>query len=1006
MAKDPTERFQTSAEVAEALAAYSSDTRNAPRESTQEPVSPKTSRRLFSRSAAAAVLVIVAILAAGVFFITTGNSTALVEVLDESLSVRFGDQTIHMADGKRELTIGPGEKVLIVRHDDSGFEMVTDSFTIDRNDETVFKINLLDGTVVVHKDGQPFGSREVALSRNALASMPSLAGLTPTLSGLAPTKIDLAGAIEILGFEGPVTPQSMLEALDEGFFAHRFDEEGSESMKPMSRGGTIDLRPSVRDFSGKPTLFSPVIDILTHVARSADPAEQTTLDTLDDRFIELGRQDTGPYRIEAKVARALLAFERGDTETASRLLEQLPGSRENVSGHIYYEPSDLSLWLAARVALKSEETVAAGKALAEFAVQAVDSYDDPGLKQALLRERGELLKEDRQARARTAAIAGDLKKAKELLKTVPGVGSSQPAFMRSHPSSDSDAAVAFKLAELLEEIGSLPAAADSYLDAFRLDPNLLSYSDIEFFQSLQRGAELGDLLTESRLKELSSYTLVPIRLFEELAKDEMTRASSYDLLKRLWLARRFFYGERGDLLEDMPLEYWSGVPDPMFYLRSLLLPEEIGQEGSGWEFFSRGQILHIEPLLQDKKIVREFADEVRAAMEEHPRWNAGVATLGFLEADLGNYEQSAKLFEQVLEIAKIRPISYESAETLGGALQGRDRRLDDFVIRLFELSLANYPYDELLRESPLPDLAQFYADYGRKAEARQLLLRLGENQSNYCGAGFREHSGMSCVLCHRQEQSVTDYTLMSERLTDFGFPVDAVMSLARIDASFHNVLSGDPEWSKRILPELEPKNYQSDKEDFLAAKGKAEAAVTPESVIGALKVGVLASSKGFADGSGESNAPIDLRLSVGGAGGQSTVFSPVIDILKLAVKGKAGGSPEAIAELDEELARLSEANPDDLPTLVAATVFAFLQNDLPTAEERLKTLQDLESTTDGKPNEHDAALWLVARHAVQNETTRSSSPFFMERALAAAETQPESGFKEAFLRERPGILQQ
>ncbi|MGI9441893.1 MAG: hypothetical protein ACR2N1_05470, partial [Rubripirellula sp.] len=148
-------------------------------------------------------------------------------------------------------------------------------------------------------------------------------------------------------------------------------------------------------------------------------------------------------------------------------------------------------------------------------------------------------------------------------------------------------------------------------------------------------------------------------------------------------------------------------------------------------------------------------------------------------------------------------------------------------------------------------------------------------------------------------------------------------------------------------------------------------------------------------------APIDLMLSVRGEGpdAQATVFSPVVEILKLAVESKGPNAAKDIAELDERLVTLSEQHPKDIAAGIAATAFAFLRNDLDSAKDRLNQLQ---SITD-YPESDATEFWLVARHALQHDETRILGAVLAERALTAADGQPDSRFKEAILRERSGI---
>ncbi|MDA7869769.1 hypothetical protein N9A93_04010, partial [Akkermansiaceae bacterium] len=55
------------------------------------------------------------------------------------------------------------------------------------------------------------------------------------------------------------------------------------------------------------------------------------------------------------------------------------------------------------------------------------------------------------------------------------------------------------------------------------------------------------------------------------------------------------------------------------------------------------------------------------------------------------------------------------------------------------------------------------------------------------------------------------------------------------------------------------------------------------------------------------------------------------------------------------------------------------------------------------PESEGTAFWLVARPALQHDQTRIIGAVLAERALTAAETQPDSRLKEAILRERSSV---
>lgn len=158
IARDPAERYQTPAGVAEALCSVVQRAPESVEEWTPRTApEPRRARRQVVLTAMATLFL--AVIAAVVVYIQTDHGVVRVEVTDPSLNVTVSGQTISMDDNGKPLTIRAGEQKLIVRQKDSEFQMVTDSFDLLRRGKVVFKVELLPGEVVVSKDGLRFGSK-------------------------------------------------------------------------------------------------------------------------------------------------------------------------------------------------------------------------------------------------------------------------------------------------------------------------------------------------------------------------------------------------------------------------------------------------------------------------------------------------------------------------------------------------------------------------------------------------------------------------------------------------------------------------------------------------------------------------------------------------------------------------------------------------------------------------------------------------------------------------------
>ncbi len=159
IAKDPANRFQTPQEAVAALESFArARQKETPEQLPKHQVKPRRQRSRSLKLMAIATMFFVAIAAAVVYYIQTNNGTVRVEVIDPSLEVSINGRTITMKDGNKELEIGVGEQKLAVRLVGSDFKFETDSFEISRNGEINFKVDRLEGKVVVIKDRVSFKS--------------------------------------------------------------------------------------------------------------------------------------------------------------------------------------------------------------------------------------------------------------------------------------------------------------------------------------------------------------------------------------------------------------------------------------------------------------------------------------------------------------------------------------------------------------------------------------------------------------------------------------------------------------------------------------------------------------------------------------------------------------------------------------------------------------------------------------------------------------------------------
>ena len=599
------------------------------------------------------------------------------------------------------------------------------------------------------------------------------------------------------------------------------------------------------------------------------------------------------------------------------------------------------------------------------------------------------------------------------------------------------------------------AACDAYLIAFRGNPSLFSsivaHEYVFVFREAGRLVELARFFDGRMLQRMKGYGVGLQDLLSTLLGNQKTQREGYDLLERVFEFKPVTAA--GFLKKYESSDIWKKAPDPVRLLDFFLIPADLEREG--WYPILGNSLERSKPLYHDREALRQIATNIRDRIADKPEWVGGWALLASIEAELGNNREAIQVVRKLLDTYPA-DIPAKAAWRLGEVLQEKDQAFDEVVIELLELSVQKYaisPEKRSLRYSPISTLARSYARDGRAREARKLLYGLVDPANKHrlvvLYAGNTADScvvanGSQCIACHQDRRgsttfgSYTDAIEMSDTMTDLGYPVDSLMALARVDASFGNAFGSAPGWvqptsvgGQRFAGWFRARRAPWWVAKFNDQKQKARERLTPRRVIEALdedtfQRSLLPRSDDIAqilgqirNLKGDDNATLamreladkfepgrrvdlelglDLMLSVRGEGQDAdpTVFSPVIDILQLVANAEGAQAKKDVAELDQKLLSLSETEAGGLEAGIAATVFAFLRNDLESAKDRLQRLQAIRDY----PESDGAAFWLVARHALKYEQTRIIGAVLAERALTAADTQPDSGLKEAILRER------
>ena len=105
---------------------------------------------------AAALIVLLSV----IVLVRTPNGTLRVEILDPTvqMTVKGTDLTFEVSD-KEPVSLAAGDKKLVVTRRDLSFE--TEVFALRRGEETLIKVELIDGDLIVNSDGQVVGRKTV-----------------------------------------------------------------------------------------------------------------------------------------------------------------------------------------------------------------------------------------------------------------------------------------------------------------------------------------------------------------------------------------------------------------------------------------------------------------------------------------------------------------------------------------------------------------------------------------------------------------------------------------------------------------------------------------------------------------------------------------------------------------------------------------------------------------------------------------------------------------------------
>ena len=537
---------------------------------------------------------------------------------------------------------------------------------------------------------------------------------------------------------------------------------------------------------------------------------------------------------------------------------------------------------------------------------------------------------------------------------------------------DPVAAEALKLGELQAESGKLSAAVDSYLSAFLLEPSLFDRKYIQIFETENRLDELAAVFTPQVLENTQDQFEL-LHLLDHLIHSDEAESVGVPFLRRLWLAREDLNWQ---ILSIVETDQWKSVPDLIELFRPRIIPPEAvaGERGwahllytpGGWMPYTvdGGWYYKLNQLhLIDDHMRQQLRVEAAELLAKSENWQAGRALVAILDADLGNNKTAIQWIDSYLSESESFELKPFQAEYIGLLLGGHGEALDSHLIRLYEFCLQERRPEHFsgpLRDSSLIRTAKLYAAHDRHADALRLIATLVNR--DYVDSEF-ESSRLGPIV-HDVER-VYDICAAARTLTEMGFPLDSLELMSRIHFDMRRTavenrggILGDE------IDEL-----------TMAARNSVSSAAAVE----AISRGVM---------------PLSLSL-VGEHPESSQLQSPVLEVLQaVAHSNLQAGHRAAFQAADPELADavlmdshlenlLAEASAN-VDLFIAATLFAFMRQDIEVATRRIRLLESVLETRTSL-SQSDLGLWLVAGYARHHRETAEAGHRLAERARLAAD---------------------
>lgn len=555
-----------------------------------------------------------------------------------------------------------------------------------------------------------------------------------------------------------------------------------------------------------------------------------------------------------------------------------------------------------------------------------------------------------------------------------------------------DAQFRYQLGMKLMQSGKHKESLEHFKVALRKEPRLLRNSYWEIQNAFENADKLDDLASLYEEIDLKSFRQNPYELtnlISNMSRREKTKNRSIALFKKAW---QDLPDQRSQLLSNLNGDAFWKMPEIYDYARQGLIPTESSLRQTGnWTGFGNIQswdengkmttlLNRFLTIAAQSKRLDDLATEVEQARAKLKTWQAGEPFLALINLRRGRVDDAKAVFEKLLPTMKgARNVGqythWEIAQELAAhescvelAMQYLETAMKDPDV----MSGNEFSY------TPAKLLVVLYKQRGRKADARRLILQAmnTRQERNYGNQQYEAY------------QRVRNAISLGNELRALDYPVDAIR-IYQDTLSRTEDITAAQQWGNNSKKELQ--------DGFQAALKALKPEALPELLVGS------------PDAAGKPPASVDLVLLIDSRElDKTTMTSALVNLVRELVN-----KPDMLAKTQQALSEVQAQRPDDISVLIIATEMAIAAKDT----ERTRALvTNLIAAIDREPLEpqpakggftaqqrdtakRQAALWLVARECLKQESLHSQGAQLAGRALEASRRQTDNGYALAILRE-------